>query len=110
VRIRRDDPPDPRYDDAAFRLCFARLVTHFWRHAAWLQDDALLRGAGRLGGIPGVLVHGRLDLSSPLDVPWRLARAWEDGELVVVEDEGHRGGTAMTDALVSATRRFAGVR
>ena len=27
----------------------------------------LLRDAGRLAGIPGVLIHGRLDLSGPLD-------------------------------------------
>jgi proline iminopeptidase len=34
VRTRADHPRDPRYDDAAFRMCFARLVTHYWRHAA----------------------------------------------------------------------------
>jgi proline iminopeptidase len=107
VRTRPGDPPDPRYDDPAFRLAFARLVTHYWRHAAWLEDDELLRGAERLAGVPGVLVHGRLDVSSPLDVPWRLARAWEGSELVIVDDEGHRGGSAMTDAIVSATQRFA---
>jgi proline iminopeptidase len=107
VRTRREDPPDPRYDDAAFRLCFARLVTHYWHHAAWLEEDTLLHGADRLVGIPGVLIHGRLDLSSPLDVPWRLARAWEDSELIIVENEGHRGGSAMTDRLAMATQRFA---
>jgi proline iminopeptidase len=26
--------PSDRYDDPDFRLCFARLVTHYWRHAA----------------------------------------------------------------------------
>jgi proline iminopeptidase len=109
VRTGRDDPPDARYEDPAFRLCFARLVTHYWRHAAWLAEDALLRGTDRLTGIPGVLIHGRLDLSSPLDVPWQLARTWEDGELILIQNEGHRGGAAMTDALVSATRRFAGL-
>jgi proline iminopeptidase len=109
VRTRRDDAPDARYEDAAFRLCFARLVTHYWRHSAWLEEDALLRGAARLTGIPGVLIHGRLDLSSPLDVPWQLARTWEDSELVIVENEGHRGGAAMTEAIVLATRRFAGL-
>lgn len=62
---------------------------------------------GRLGGIPGVLIHGRIDVSSPLDVPWRLALAWERSELIVIDDEGHRGGSAMTDAIISATRRFA---
>jgi proline iminopeptidase len=106
VRVHPDQPPDPRYDDPAFRLCFARLVTHYWRHAAWLEEGALLRGAGGLAGIPGVLVHGRRDVSSPLDVPSALARAWPGSELVVV-DEGH-GGPAMTAAVRAATRRFSG--
>jgi proline iminopeptidase len=107
VRTRPGQPPNPRYEDATFRLCFARLVTHYWRHAAWLEEGALLRGIDRLAGTPGVLVHGRLDVSSPLDIPWLLARSWTDGELVVLDDEGHTGGPKMTDVLVSATERFA---
>ncbi len=83
--------PNPRYDDAAFRLGFARQVTHCWRHDSWLADDGLVAGAGRLAGIPGWLVHGRLDLSGPLDAPWRLHRAWPGSELIVVDDEGHGG-------------------
>jgi proline iminopeptidase len=107
VRVRADEPPDPRYDDPAFRLCFARLVTHYWRHAAWLPDGELLSGAARLAGIPGVLIHGRLDLSGPVDVPWMLAQAWEGSELVIVDDEGHgAGGHGMSAAIVAATDGF----
>jgi proline iminopeptidase len=104
---RPGDPPDPRFDDPRFRLCFARLVTHYWRHGAWLEDGALVRDAGRLAGIPGVLVHGRLDLGAPLDGPWQLAQAWEGSELIVIEDGGHTGSAAMTAAVVAATDRFA---
>ena len=99
-----DAPPSPRYEDPAFRLNFARIVTHYWRHDSWLEDDQLVRDAGRLAGIPGVLVHGRLDLSSPLEFPWRLTQTW--GELVVV-DEGHLGGPQMGGAIRAATDRFA---
>ena len=55
-------------------VAFARLVTHYFSHAAWLDEDELLRNASRLAGIPGVLVHGRLDLAGPPDVAWLLAR------------------------------------
>ena len=95
-------------DDPVFRLCFARLVTHYWRHAAWLEDGALLRNVDKLTGIPGVLIHGRLDLSAPLDVPWMLAASWEGSELVVIDDAGHTGSPNMTAALISATDGFAG--
>jgi proline iminopeptidase len=33
-------------------MAFARLVTHYWHHAAWLDDGALLRDAERLGESP----------------------------------------------------------
>src|SRR4029077_20481410 len=42
---------DPRYDDARFRLGFARQVTHCWRHNSWLGDDEIVANARRLAGI-----------------------------------------------------------
>ena len=73
-------------------MCFARLVTHYWSHAAFLDDGQLLRDAHRLAGIPGVLIHGRLDISGPPDTAWQLARVWPDAELVLVDDAGHGAG------------------
>lgn len=99
---------NPRYDDPLFRMAFARLVTHYWHHAAWLEDGALLRDAGRLAGIPGVLVHGRIDPSGPLDIAWLLSQAWSGSELVVIDDAGHGfDHPGMSDALITATDRFA---
>ncbi len=88
--------PNPRFEDARFRLAFARQVTHCWRHDSWLSDDEIVRGAHRLTGIPGWLIHGRLDVSSPLDAPWRIQQAWPGSELIVVDDEGHGGTTMMS--------------
>jgi proline iminopeptidase len=100
--------PDPRYEDPRFRLCFARLVTRYWSNAAFLEDGQLLRDAYRLAGIPGVLINGRLDISGPSDVAWRLSQAWPDAELVIVEGAGHGGGHAgMNEASLAAARRFA---
>jgi proline iminopeptidase len=111
VAVRSDHRPDPRYDDPRFRMAFARLVTHYWHHAAFLGDGALLRDAGRLAGIPGVLVHGRMDLSSPLDVPWQLSRAWPGSRLIVIDDAGHGAGQpGMREAVISAIDGFASAR
>jgi len=108
VGVHSDHRPDPRYGDPAFRMRFARLVAHYWRHAAWLEDGSLLRDAARLAGIPGVLVHGRLDVSGPPDVPWHLAQAWPGCELALVDEAGHGSDEpGMTDALLTATDRFA---
>ncbi len=89
------------------QLAFVRICAHFFSHGAWLEEGALLRDAGRLAGIPGFLVHGRLDLGGPPHTAWELARAWPDAELVIVEDSGHTGNDTMRDHIVSALDRFA---
>lgn len=104
-----DDAPTPRlFEDARQRFAFARLVTHYWRHACFLDDDQLLRDASRLAGISGSLVHGRLDLSSPVDVPWQLHQRWPGSELVIVDYGRHSGAHGMSQALRAATDRRAG--
>jgi proline iminopeptidase len=107
VKLDANSPPNPRYADPRFRIAFARIVTHYFRHNAWLEPDELIRNVGRLHGIPAVLIHGRLDLGGPLQVAWDLHRAWPGSELVVV-DSGHLSSEAgMVEAIVAATDRFA---
>lgn len=91
--------------DAA-RLAFVRICTHYFAHAAWLEDGQLLRDAYRLDGIPGVLIYGRLDLSAPVRTAWELAQAWPDAELRIIEDSGHTGSAAMAAAITEAVARF----
>lgn len=99
--------PDARYQDPRFRMRFARLVTHYWGHAGFLEDGGLLRDAGKLAGIPGVLVHGRMDISGPPDIAWNLAQVWSEAELVLISDEGHgMSGDATLQAVLAATDRF----
>ena len=98
--------PSRRYADSRFRMAFARIVTHYFHHHAWIEDNGLLRHAGRLSGIPGVLAHGRLDLGGPPVTAWELAQAWPDAELHLVAG-GHTGGPSMDEILIAATDRFA---
>ena len=98
----------PRFADPRFALTFARIVTHYVSHYAWLEDGALLRGARALAGIPGILVNGRYDFQAPLGNAWALRRVWRRAELVVVDDAGHSADTpGLAAALVGATDRFA---
>jgi len=104
-----DPKPLPRYDDPKFRMAFARIVTHYFRHNAWLEDGILLRNAYHLKDIPGILIHGRLDLGSPLDNAWELSRAWPGSELIVVHDAGHETrAPGMRESILAAIGQFAG--
>ncbi|HWM34998.1 MAG TPA: alpha/beta fold hydrolase [Pseudolysinimonas sp.] len=96
--------PGPLHDDARMRLNFATLVTHYWAHDCFV--DGIIGRAGELRGIPGVLVHGRLDLSGPAVTPWTLHRNWPGSRLVIVETEGH-GGPEMAQIAADAIAEFA---
>lgn len=88
-------------------LAFVRICAHYFSHDAWLEDGELIRNAGRLAGIPAVLLHGRHDLGSPVGTAWELAQAWPGSELVVVADSGHTGSDTMRKLALDATDRFA---
>ncbi|HTS14878.1 MAG TPA: prolyl aminopeptidase [Candidatus Sulfotelmatobacter sp.] len=95
-----DEPP-------AYRLAFARLVTHYWSHDSWLEEGEVLANASRLSGIPGALVQGTLDLGNLTGTPWLLAAAWPGAELRMVDAAHETRSAAMVDGLIEATDRFA---
>jgi proline iminopeptidase len=88
-------------------LAFVRICAHYFSNGAWLEEGELLRNADRLAGIPGVLMHGRFDLGSPLGTAWELAQAWPGAELVVIADSGHMGSNAYREKIMETTERFA---
>jgi proline iminopeptidase len=99
--------PNPRYEDPEFRLRFARLVTHYWRHDAFLDESQLLRDAAILNGIPGLLIHGVYDVSGPLETAWRLSQQWSTSQLHILDDAGHGGGDTFLPTVIDALNRFA---
>ncbi len=98
--------PNPKFEDPEFRLRFARLVTHYWSNHAFLDEDQLIRDVPKLNGIPGVLIHGRYDVSSPLETAWRLSQRWSTSRLQVLNDAGHGGGDNFPDVVADAVSEF----
>jgi proline iminopeptidase len=98
----------PRFRDPDYAVAFARIVTHYVRHDLFLEDGVLLRHAGALSGIDGVLINARGDLQAPVANALALARAWPRARLVVVDEEGHGAGPRVTEEIVRATDAFAG--
>jgi proline iminopeptidase len=97
--------PRLQLEDPSFQLTFARLVTHYWSQGCFLADDEIARTMHRLLGIPAVLIHGRYDVSGPLDTAWRLHQAWPESRLVVLDDAGHGGG-GFVAAIVAGLDSF----
>jgi len=91
-------------------LSMARIECHYFMHDAFMRPNQLLEDAGRLEGIPGVIVHGRYDAICPLENAWQLHRAWPGSELSIVADAGHSAAEPGTRRrLVEVADYFASV-
>ena len=99
VSLAGDSLPSLQYEDPAFRLTFARLVTHYWANAGFLEDGQIMRDVGHISHIPTFLTHGRRDVSGPVDIAYALARGIPGAELFISETEGH-GGPQMVDWMI----------
>jgi proline iminopeptidase len=101
-----------RFEDPAFRMGFARTVTHYFGNDHFMgegnDEGVVLRDAHLLKDIPGTLVQGSLDFGNLIGIVWRLQQAWPGSELVVIDEAGHDAGApGVTEALVAATDKYA---
>jgi len=105
--------PEPETSDvfgeADYAIAFARIENHYFVHAGWLEEGQLLRDAGKLKDIPGVIIHGRYDMPCPAHYAWQLHKAWPRAEFFLIEGAGHAySEPGILDRLIYATDKFAG--
>lgn len=65
------------------------MEAHYFINNSFMSEDQLLRNAGRLAGIPGIIIQGRYDLLCPPETSQALTKVWPGSELRVVEGAGH---------------------
>ena len=100
-------PPGAAPDDAA-ALCAARIGVHFARAGWFIEEGMLLRSAGRLRGLPAIIVQGQRDLVTPPSAARALHAAWPGARLVEVPGAGHGSRhPAMARHLIQATEALA---
>lgn len=95
------------YAEPRFAIAFAKLALHYFTHNGWLDDEQLIRDAGKLAGIPGRIVQGRYDVVTPPVTAWDLHQAWPDSTLNLLPRAGHAiTDYGVVDALLDATDEF----
>jgi proline iminopeptidase len=99
---------DSVHGDGHFALAFSRIENHYFVNDGFFEDRQLLRDAGKLRGIPGVIVQGRYDVCTPARTAWELHQAWPEAEFHIVNDAGHAfKEPGILDRLIRATDKFA---
>lgn len=91
-----------------FSLALARIEAHYFANRGFFEhEDQLLRNAGSIRHIPGVIVQGRYDVVCPMRSAWDLAQAWPEADLRIVPDAGHSAyEPGITHQLVVATDAY----
>ena len=108
IRLLPDEGLSATHEADDFALAFARIENHYFVHGGWLQEGQLIRDAGKLAGIPGVIVQGRYDMACPAETAWTLHRAWPEARFEMIEGAGHAfNEPGILDALIRATDAFA---
>jgi proline iminopeptidase len=99
----------PRFDEADFLDAFARIECHYFHNRGFFERDGwLLDQAATFGDLPGVIVHGRYDVVTPLSSAWALSKAWPKAQLRIVSDAGHSSlEPGIVSELVKASDQLA---
>ena len=99
-----------RFEEDDFADAFARIECHYFVNKGFFEKDGWLleQVKLKLQDIPGIIVHGRYDVVTPLATAWALQKAWPAATLHVVPGAGHSSlEPGIVDKLVRATREFA---
>jgi proline iminopeptidase len=79
------------------------MEAHYFRNDCFMKPGQLLTEAGKLAGLPGIIVQGRYDLLCPPATSHALGAAWPDSEIRFVEGAGHSLYDAgVRDAVMKA--------
>ena len=65
------------------------MEAHYFRHDCFMRSGQLLAEAGKLKGIPAIIVQGRHDLLCPPATSHALSLLWPDSQVRIVEGAGH---------------------
>jgi proline iminopeptidase len=96
------------FTDPKKAVAIARIENHYMINKGWLGETQLLDGAGKLKGIPGIIVQGRHDCCTPPRAAWALKQAWPEVDLQIIPDGGHLfNEPGILDGLIRATEKFA---
>ncbi|HEX5489063.1 MAG TPA: prolyl aminopeptidase [Rhodanobacteraceae bacterium] len=95
------------FSEPGVAVSLARIEAHFFRNAAFLEPNQLLRDIDRIRHVPAVIVHGRYDIVCPVKTAFDLHAAWPEAEFHVVVAGHAASEPAIVDKLIEATDRFA---
>ncbi len=104
---RAPELPGLEGDALAAALDKYRVQAHYLAHECFIGEDAALKFAAKMGGIPTAIVHGKLDLVCRPENALKLSRELPGSQVRFIDDAGHNPFDApMAEALIGAANHF----
>ena len=95
-------------DDPHQALCMAKLMTHYFNHQCFFDENYLIDHLQSITNIPAIFLHGRYDMICPLITVSELTKVWQNSQLQILPNAGHSGFETQTiDAFCKATDTMA---
>jgi proline iminopeptidase len=85
-----------------------KILLYYFVNMGFLEENQILKEAGKIKDIPVAIIHGRRDMVCPLGGAWDLHKRLPKSSLEIVPGAGH--GTRdprMIEAIVKYTDQFA---
>ena len=103
--------PNPKNNQVHFtaneKYVVSLLESYYYSNKFFLPRDYILKHTDRIRHIPGIIIHGRLDvICNPLD-SYRLAQKLPKAKLEIVESAGHSYyDPLITKAMMNAIKKI----
>lgn len=98
------DPDSYQPGDIEQTINEVLIETHYAKNAYFIKENQILSEIRKIPDVPISIIHGRQDLTCPLESSWELHQVLPSSKLVIVREGGHLAGEApMVDALITAT-------
>jgi proline iminopeptidase len=65
------------------------MEAHYFQNDCFMRPEQLMAEAGKLAGIPGIIIQGRYDLLCPPATSHALGALWPESEIRIVAGAGH---------------------
>ena len=102
-----DTPRHSHKDITDKQIRSIRLEAHYAINQYFLEDNQLLENMEEIKHIPTKIIHGRKDITCPIESSWRLHTKFTRSSLNILPNAGHLAGEPdMIEALIDATDKM----
>ncbi|MCO5583321.1 hypothetical protein L7F22_037231 [Adiantum nelumboides] len=113
LRLYTNEEVIKRADVDDYAVAFARIESHYFVNAGWMEDGQLLKkeNIDKIRHIPATIIQGRYDVVCPAKTAYDLHKVWPQADYYLIPDAAHASGElGIAHQLISATDKYRSIK